>query len=204
MNSQNPPISDDQADEQPWLSPMPGENARWFNAFQRYLALGPARSVHAAYVQENPSTSVDSHRQWKSASKSWYETSRRFDWGKRAEAYDAWRRKEIFATGNAQDTERIKKLDELAEQMHARLIAEIGSIEVNDRFLAQYLAVMDLLAKHTGGYAARKVELTGKNGGKIEVEETQVNVVFYMPEIEPLEDIDALTTVESDIPSHEV
>jgi len=120
----------------------------------------------------------------------WYTQARLFDWRKRAEAHDTWQRQVLFSKGNAADTERVRKLDELAEQMYTKLMAELASLPVNEKFIERYLSVMNLLAKHTGGYAPQRLEHTGKNGGKIEIDEEQrqVNVVFYVPEI----DTDAL------------
>jgi len=44
-----------------------------------------------------------------------------------------------------------------------------------------------MLAKLTGGYAPQRLEHTGKDGGAIEVEETKFNVVFYVPEVDPVD-----------------
>jgi hypothetical protein len=189
----------DLANDQPWLYPMPGENARWFSRFSKFVEMGPLRSIYAVYASEL-TLKARGNASITRAPGAWYTQARLFEWKKRAEAFDEWRRKEVFAVGNAQDIERVKKLNELADKMYAKLIDEIGAAEVNDRFVAQFLAVLDLLAKHTGGYPANKVEITGKDGKAIEVEETKVNVVFYMPEIEEIDPLDAINQSGSEQP----
>jgi hypothetical protein len=176
------------ADEQPWQQ-RPDESARWYNRFAQFLALGAGRSVRAVYNAEK------NHASSKPTPASWTEASHRFDWVGRAEQYDAWRREIVFSTGNAQDTERIKKLDMLIEKL-CELITTIiervdpgfADIDQLTKLIAQFLAAIDLLAKHTGGYAPQRIEHTGKDGGKIEVsEERKVQVVFYLPEVEDIE-----------------
>ena len=170
--------SPNETDEQLWL-PLPGESNAWYQRFCAYLQMGAGRSVRSTYNREKGNVVS------KAVPGSWTEASRRFDWQGRAAAYDAWRRTEIFQTGNASDEERVKKLDVLLEKMHARLMAEIDTMEVNDRFLDRYLGAMDLMAKATGGYAPQRVE----HSGKLEVEETKVNVLWYMPQLDKLPDL---------------
>lgn len=169
-----------------WACPMPGEDSRWYERFSRYLALGAARSVRAVYNAELATRGKPSEHS-KPVPSSWTQASRRFEWQRRAKAFDDWRRKQVFSSGNAQDTERIKKLDALAERMHGAILADLASMPVNDKYIAQYLAVLDMLAKLTGGYAPQRLEHTGKDGGAIEVEESQVKVVFYVPEVDQVD-----------------
>lgn len=175
------------SDDEPWSTPMSGEDSRWYERFSRYLALGAARSVRAVYNAELSQRGKPSEHS-KPVPSSWTQKSREFRWVQRAEAYDAWRRKQVFSTGNAQDTERVKKLDALAERMHSAILADLDTMPVNDKYIGQYLAVLDMLAKLTGGYAPAKqlVEHTGKDGAPIEIEE-KAKVIFYMPEIDPVD-----------------
>ncbi len=177
-------------DEQRWASQMPGENDAWFQRFSLYAAMGAGRSVRAVYNAELAKRGKPSLRS-KPVPSSWTQASHRFEWQRRAKAFDEWRRAEIFNAGNAQDTERIKKLDSLINKLSERCLTlldhmVLADIEPEDlsRLITALLSAIDLMAKHTGGYSASRVEITGKDGGKIEVEETQVSVVFYMPEIE--------------------
>jgi hypothetical protein len=158
-----------------------GENAMWYSRCLEYLRLGPARSIRAVYNREK------GNEHSKSVPASWSEAAKRFEWPRRAESYDGYLRSQVFKAGNASDTERVKKLDALINAMHDRLIAGLGEVEVNEKFVERYLAVMDLMARHTGGYAQQRHEVTGKDGKAIEVEGgiTQ-QVIFYMPEIDEL------------------
>ncbi len=193
MDPQNPQPNDSQANDQPWLSPAKGESNTWFDRFSKFLALGPARTVNAAYTSESKKLVKPRQSSSPRASSAWYDASRRFDWDKRAQAYDAHLRKTLLSSGNAMDTERIKKLDVLIDKLHERILVMLSSALPDERFneklVAQFLAAIDLMAKHTGSYVQR-LEHTGKDGGKIEVDETQtkLNVVWYMPEVAPLDD----------------
>lgn len=179
------PTHDD--DDQPWLR-QPGESNVWYDRFSRFLKLGAARSVRAVYNAEKNNVGPS-----KPVPAAWTEKTKLYEWRKRAEAYDAWRRAEVFTAGNAQDTERVRKLDELAEAMHKKLMAELAVMEMTDRFIERYLGVMDMLAKHTGGYAPQRVEHTGKDGKAIEVEQdTTMRVVFYVPEVDPIENTEGV------------
>lgn len=180
------------SDDQPWASPMPGEDAngaKWFQRFSLYAGLGAARSVRAVYNAELSQRGKPSEHS-KPVPSSWTQASHRFEWQRRAKAYDEWRRKQVFSSGNAQDTERIKKLDALAEKMHSAILADLDTLPVSDKYIAQYLAVLDMLAKLTGGYAPQRLEHTGKDGAPIEIEETKFNVVFYMPDVDKIDEID--------------
>lgn len=187
-------------DEQPWASSLPGENNDWFQRFSLYAAIGAGRSVRSVYNAELAKKGKPSLRS-KPVPSSWTQASHRYEWLRRAKAFDEWRRAEIFNAGNAQDTERIKKLDSLIDKLSSRCLDLLDSLDMAEikpedlsRLISALLSALDLMAKHTGGYSASKVEITGKNGGKIEVEETQVSVVFYMPEIEQ----DALDDIQGD------
>ncbi len=184
-------------DEQPWATPMDGEDARWFHRFSLYAAMGACRSVRAVYNAELAERGRGSSIS-KSVPGTWHTATHRFEWKRRAEAFDEWRRKEVFNAGNAQDTERIKKLDKLIDRLSERCLTaleyiSVSSMEPEDltKLITALLSAIDLMAKHTGGYPASRVEHTGKDGGKIEVdvEHSKVDVVFYMPEIDPIEDL---------------
>ncbi|TAK97391.1 MAG: hypothetical protein EPO08_21315 [Rhodospirillaceae bacterium] len=175
---------------------MPGEDARWYERFSRYLALGAARSVRAVYNAELAIRGKPSE-QSKAVPSSWSLASHRFDWQRRANAYDEWRRKAVFSSGNAQDTERVKKLDALAERMHRAILDNLDTMPVNDRYIAAYMSIMDMLSKLTGGYAPQRLEHTGKDGKAIEIEETKLSVVFYVPEVDKVELSDSADTGEA-------
>jgi len=183
MSSQPAPTIED-FDAQPW-QPMPGENQRWYQRFVQYVAMGAARSVRGVYNAEQRHLGKGTERS-RAVPASWTQAAKRFEWQRRAAAFDAHERQRLLAAGNASDLERIAKLDELAERMQQRLIERIDFVAVDARFIERYLGVLDLLAKHTGGYAAQRVELSGKDGKAIQVESDETStmrVVFYVPEV---------------------
>lgn len=168
--------------------PLAGENNAWYSRLVEYLRLGPGRSVRGVYNREKGNEIS------KAVPASWTQASHRYEWQRRAVAYDAWRRAAVFATGNASDVERVKKLDTLVDVMHSRLIAGIDEIEINEKYIERYLAVLDLLARHTGGYGPQRIEHTGKDGTAIQIEgeSASMQVVFYLPEVDALPEIGVL------------
>jgi hypothetical protein len=169
-------------EDEPFAQSMPGESTAWLSRLASYCMQGPSRSVRSVYKAER------GHKESKSVPGSWHKASQEFQWRRRAAEYDAWQRKALFTIGNAADTERVRKLNIIAGRMYKRLLERVDAMEVNDRFVGQLLAVFDLMAKHTGGYGPQRIEHTGKDGKAIEVEETKLNVVWYMPEVAPLDD----------------
>lgn len=177
MNAQKP----HDANDQPWL-PMPGENQRWYQRFAEYLAMGAGRSVRGVYNRER------GNDRSKAVPASWSEATHRFEWQRRAEAYEAWRRLKVFDQGNAKDTERVDKLNRLIDKLFERAMASLDDSDVSvDKIIAQLLAAVDLMAKHTGGYASPGGGKAGKDGSEDGDEETpRMQVFFYLPKIEEL------------------
>lgn len=176
-----------------------GENDRWYQRFSQYLALGATRSVRAVYNAEK--SNECSH----AVPASWTKATRQFDWKSRAHDYDAWQRRLLFAHGNASETEQVTKLDDLAQKLYDRsvLMFTVAPAEekFNDKLIAQLLAVFDALAKRTGSLAPQRHEVTGKHGNAIEVheeQETTMRVVFYLPEIAHLEELDSTELLSGD------
>src|SRR5260370_13414142 len=120
MDQKNPQPKD-QGHDQPWLSPAKGENNTWFDRLSKFVALGRARTVNAAYTSESKKLVKPRQSSSPRASSTWYDAAQRFDWDKRAQAYDAHLRKALLSSGNAMDTERIKKLDVLIDKLHSRI-----------------------------------------------------------------------------------
>src|SRR5215203_3285524 len=82
---------------------LPGEPSRWFDRFHRFLLLGPGRSVYAVSKAETGRTSI---------TRDWREASRRWDWVRRAEAWDdAQARQERLAFERARRENRRKRLE---------------------------------------------------------------------------------------------
>ncbi|GCE14181.1 hypothetical protein [Tengunoibacter tsumagoiensis] len=178
-------------EDQAWLQ-RPGENDRWYQRFSQYLAAGASRSIRGVYNAERR------NERSKPVPASWTAAAKMFDWQRRAAAYDAWRRAEVFAAGNASDLERVKKLDTLIEKLHGKAMAELEKLDVDADFSAettakvvgQLLAAVDVMAKHTGGYASQPGGKGGKalsvsvSAGAGEDEEQRLRVVFYMPDVD--------------------
>jgi hypothetical protein len=179
-------------DEQPWQQQQ-GESGLWYSRFSQYLALGPTRSIREVYRLEK------GDKLSKTPGKNWAKASQDFRWQARAQAYDDHQRKLIFTHRNALDTERVKKLDELIENLYVRATELLGSTTPEDlpKILDTLLKALHLMAKQTGSYAPARIEHTGKDGKPIEVHseaEQQMRVIFYVPKARPIEDNQAIIT----------
>jgi hypothetical protein len=78
-----PTPTPEQPKRQPW-DQQPDEPAKAYSRFLVYLGMGPARSVHAAFRLVRPDT--QGHK--RSAPGAWHRAARRFDWERRAVAFD--------------------------------------------------------------------------------------------------------------------
>lgn len=192
-----PTTTTEVSEEQPWAIPMRGESQQWFMRASLFFGLGAARSIRAVYnaelVQRGKAANYS-----KAVPSSWSKAAKRFEWHRRAKAFDDWRRLEVFGAGNAKDTERIKKLDKLIDKLSEKSLQLLDNIDVAEakiddlaKLVTALLSAIDLMAKHTGGYAAQRIEHTGKDGKAIEVEERKFNAFFYMPKIDEIDDITA-------------
>jgi hypothetical protein len=191
------PISSD--NEQPWLQ-LPKENNLWYSRFSQYLALGPTRSIREVCRLEKRNGGATS------PGAPWFKAAQRFDWQGRAQAYDAYQRQLVMTHGNALDTERVKKLDELIDKLYTRAMAVLetapSDVQFSEKLVVSLLNAMDIMARHTGGYAPRRVEHTGKDGKAIEVQEQQMHVIFYVPEAESDSDHQVVIAEQSEDEVH--
>ena len=71
--------------KQPWER-LPNESPRWHMRFRRYLALGSKRNVNAVYELEQAEKAGKSRGK---DGETWYNASKRYQWERRAEAWDA-------------------------------------------------------------------------------------------------------------------
>ena len=71
--------------KQPWER-LPNESAKWFFRFRNFLALGPKRSVRAVYDAEQQQKASKGRG---NPGTTWYTAVKRYDWWRRAEAWDA-------------------------------------------------------------------------------------------------------------------
>jgi hypothetical protein len=86
-------LSTHQDDKQPW-DRLPGEDTMWYSRFVHYyLPLGSSRSLLGAYNQYRlAQTDLDVTY---CTSESWRINAHKYDWEKRATAYDDWKRDEF-------------------------------------------------------------------------------------------------------------
>lgn len=120
---------------QPWAR-QPKEPALWHERFQRYLYLGPARSLIAVYRAEAKSEKSAAERaRARNVPGAWFAAVKRWNWHVRAEAFDDAERKrrdelyaaradEILQSGFAQRFARIAELNRLAELLQAEIWTE--------------------------------------------------------------------------------
>lgn len=86
-----------------------GEPNKWYARFQTYLLLGASRSVYAAYNEFRDKRGAASARKRAGLPKSWRSASEKWEWTKRAEAFDEHERAE-------QLQQWAQRRDELREQ----------------------------------------------------------------------------------------
>lgn len=145
----------------------------WYDRFVLYLHMGPSRSllgtVHleekAQKSPKKPSGSIPGA--WKDAANLW-------NWKQRAEAYDEYRRKQVFTQGNAYDVTRVEKLNKYAEELELQIDRMLKSLPkrpkkpwFNHFMYDKYLQTLDALAQETGGRVKKQestVQVVGKVG----------------------------------------
>lgn len=171
--------------EQPW-NRLTKENDLWYSRFLLFRDLGPARKVHRVFVLEwekkRPGENVPA------INRNWYQSAEKYKWIERANAWDEYRRKEVYTQGYASELERIAKLDKLIARLEERIIKAFQSAKepkgISYELLDLYLKAIEAIAKETGGRVQRK-EVTGAGGAPLEV-------LLFLPEQEQ----DELTDVE--------
>lgn len=134
---------------------QPKEPTQWYERFQLYLYLGPARSLIAVYRAEAKSKkSAEERGRARNVPGAWFAAVKRWDWYARAIAFDDAERKkrdalyaaradEILASGFAVRFTRIAELNRLAELLQEEIwtddkrwlpdVKQIGSGEDAER-----------------------------------------------------------------------
>lgn len=150
---------------QPWAR-QPKEPALWHERFQRYLYLGPARSLIAVYRAEAKSEKSAAERaRARNVPGAWFAAVKRWNWHARANAFDDAERKkrdalyasradEILTSGFAMRFTRIAELNRLAELLQAELLTE------DKRWLPD--------AKWIGGDFGERVDIVRFNSAVVE------------------------------------
>lgn len=178
---------------QPIWNRQPDEPAPWFARFLVFRGCKPASGrLHDAYVSymsqagkslKKPSQEVDVPGAWKEKADKW-------QWKKRAEAYDAMLQAEaeeraarlreleaaeierVMTSGYALLHNRVSGLDAMARLIEKSWLDENAEAGVNFKWLSpdkirEYRGCLDDIAKELGA-RTKKTELSGKDGGPIE------------------------------------
>ena len=167
-------MSDEQ--EQDVWERQDGEPNKWYSRFVIFLQMGPSRSLLGAVNIEK-----DRNGQKKaevSAPTSWREAAKQWNWRARAEAWDEYRRKQVFVMGNAYDVNRVEKLAKYSERLEGEIDKMLTALEnkkleeikkpwFNQFLYEKYLQSLEALAAETGGRVKRQ-EITGKDGGPLQ------------------------------------
>jgi hypothetical protein len=177
---------------------QPKESAKAFAAFSLYLSLGAERSL--AEVGRRLGKSVGLVERW----------SRKFDWPGRVQAHATHlavverEAHEALARGKAAEwLTRQTELREREWQMHERCIAaaerafkafmEREKVYANLADIARILEVASRLGRLASGMATDKTEVTGEDGGPIQVELTAaLNKIYGQAEPAPTVDVETV------------
>ncbi len=168
---------------------QPKESAKAFAAFSIYLNLGPERSL--AVVARKLAKSEQLLKRW----------SARFDWTSRVQAHAAHlailerEATEVLARGKA--AEWLKRQTEVRERewrLHEKCIAaaekalaafmEREKVYANLGDIARILEVASKLGRLASGMATDKTEITGEDGGPIQIELTAALNKIYGPAVD--------------------
>lgn len=141
----------------PWER-QEGEDTMWYDRFLVFLRMGPARTklgaVHLVETAEKGGNKRSSRTPG-----SWDEAAKEWRWRERADAWDDYRRKQVFTEGNAYDVTRVEKLnkysvaleEELDKMLKALKKKKIEKPWFNQFLFEKYLQSLEALAAETGG-----------------------------------------------------
>lgn len=192
---------------------LPNEPAKWYRRFERFRLMEPIRSIVDTFLQEESVKNRENPR--KKPTGDWYEQAKKWRWVERATAWDDYQdkqleqrilaeQKKILSSRYALMHERIKLLDEKTEQLRKYsedenniwLSGAKGEILFNDGLFRELRAHLDDIAKEKGErIKASKQELTGKDGGPVEVNNAVQVHVFY-PHIDTEPDFEEMSDDE--------
>lgn len=167
-----------------------GEDTMWYDRFLVFLRMGPSRTMlGAVHLVEEAEKSRE--KQSSKTPGAWNDAAKEWNWQKRAEAWDDYRRKQVFTQGNAYDVARVEKLNKYSERIEQELDKMFTAMPKKPRkgwfnhfMYEKYLQSLDALAQETGG-RVKKQDITSA-GEKLD----GPHVIFYMPETKPEEGYD--------------
>jgi hypothetical protein len=170
----------------PWERQGEDESNLWYDRFVLYLQMGPSRSLLGAENLEKDRKGQE--KSDVSASGAWRKAANEWKWKERAEAWDEYRRKQVFTQGNAYDVTRVEKLNKYSEMIETEIDKMMTALAkrkkiakpwFNHFMYEKYLQSLDALASETGGRVkTSKQEVTGKDGAPLE----GPRIIFYLPE----------------------
>lgn len=135
-----------------------GEDTMWYDRFFVFLRMGPSRTLlGAVHEVEKAQKSAEKHSV--SIPGAWSDAAKKWDWRKRAEAWDDYRRKQVFTTGNAYDVTRVEKLNKYSELLESEIDKMLKALAkkkidkpwFNQFLYEKYLQSLEALAAETGG-----------------------------------------------------
>ena len=145
-------------EQEPWAR-QENEPTLWYERFLVYLQMGPARTLLGA-VHEVEKAEKSGKKRSSRVPGAWDNAVEEWDWKKRAEAWDDYRRKQVFTTGNAYDVTRVEKLNKYSEALEAELDKVMAALArrkkitkpwFNPFLYEKYLQSLEALAAETGG-----------------------------------------------------
>lgn len=183
-------------ERKPWEQRIDeGEPDLWYGRFNVYLRLGTKRSVNAVFQKE---TKKSKEKTRTNTGPDWYEAAKQWNWGSRARDYDEYQRAEedriiaeerekVLRSGFALQHKRIQLLDRLSRKL-IRMTNDEEKIWIpetktisgeNSTVIVEKITFNAPLFQQIRSYQAdiaaemgervKKTELTGKDGGPIQV-----------------------------------
>ncbi len=126
------------------------EPVLWFQRFQRFLAMGPDRSVLAFYNhwrQEKAKKSKAKFTPANSPPSAWTKAAQRYNWRQRASAYDLHQLKQEFADLEARVLERRKKRLELQDKLMEKIEKALSDLNTQDIRIGAAVAALRTLSE---------------------------------------------------------
>jgi hypothetical protein len=154
------------SDEQSLWEQQDGEPSLWYDRFMAYLLMGPSRTkLGAVHLVEKAEKSRE--KQSTKVPGAWNDAFNQWNWKERAEAWDEYRRKQVFTQGNAYDVTRVEKLSKYSEKLEAEMDRMFEALAkkktrkawFNQFLYEKYLQSLEALAAETGG-RTKKQEIT--------------------------------------------
>ncbi len=174
-----------QMNDRPPYDQLPGESSKAYAKFLTYRNIKPyRRSINAAYGLYQERAEKGSKKDYKDAPGSWKALADKWYWIERANAYDAHLQagldaieqaevEKILTSGYALIHKRIAGLDRMAKLIERSFIDAEEEDKINFKWLTpdkvrEYRGCLDDIAKELG-QRIKKQEITGKDGGPLEI-----------------------------------